>query len=104
MRPRQSRRFAVQLPAVYAVGNDRHGATILNLSAQGCAVTAERLPAAAAYVSLEVVLLNDMPPVAVELAAVRWVADHRCGLEFIRMAPAMSSRLKAFVDLLESTP
>lgn len=103
-RPRQSPRFAVQLPTVLGMGDDRQAATILNVSAHGCAVTAERRPVVGAYVSLEVDLLNGAPPVAVELAAVRWIAGHRCGMEFIRMSPEMSARLQAFVDLMESTP
>lgn len=101
---RQSRRFAVQLPTVFGVGAEKNEGTVLNLSAHGCALTAERLPAALAYISLHMDLATDTEPVAVELAAVRWVSGHRCGLEFIRLAPEMAARLRAFVTLLERTP
>jgi hypothetical protein len=104
IRARQSRRFGVQLPTVCRIDGDRHDATTLNLSVHGCALTAEELPPEDAAVALEIDLLNGAPPVAVELAAVRWAAGHRCGLEFIRMAPEMAARLKAFVELLENTP
>ena len=101
---RQSRRIAVQLPAVYGTGAHRQEGTVLNLSAYGCAMTADRIPAVAGYISVEIDCLDGRIPLAVELAAVRWVSSLRCGLEFIRLSPDMAARLKAFVDLLEGTP
>ena len=44
---RKDRRFAVQLPSVFREGEQMDQATVLNLSLQGCALTAERLPKAA---------------------------------------------------------
>jgi hypothetical protein len=64
----------------------------------------ERIPAVSTYLSLQVDLLNGAAPLDVELAGVRWVSGTRCGLEFIRIAPEMVARLRAFVDLLENTP
>lgn len=101
---RKGRRFAVQLPTVFGEGAEKDEGTVLNLSAQGCAMTAEQLPTAPASLSLHVDLLNGTEPVAVELATVRWVSGYRCGLEFIRMSPEMTARLRAFVALLEQTP
>ena len=101
---RQARRFAVQLPAVHGTSAEEHEGTVLNLSGHGCAMTAKQLPAVADYISVQVDLLDGREPVAVELAAVRWLSDHRCGLEFIRMSPEMTARLKAFIELLERTP
>ncbi len=79
-------------------------ATVLNISLQGCALTAERLPKAQSYLSLQVDMLNGTDPVLIELAAVRWVSGYQCGVEFIRMAPEMATRLRSFVTLLEKTP
>ena len=101
---RKDRRFAVQLPSVFREGEQMDQATVLNLSLQGCALTAERLPKAQSYLSLEVNMLNETEPLLIELAAVRWVSGYRCGLEFIRMAPEMAARLRSFVALLEKTP
>jgi hypothetical protein len=100
--PRQAQRVAVQLPAVYGTG--AHEGTVLNLSGYGCAMTAEQIPAVADYIAVQVDFLDGKIPLVVELAAVRWVASQRCGLEFIRIAPEMAARLKAFVELLEGTP
>jgi hypothetical protein len=101
---RKVQRFAVQLPCT--LGNlDHHvNGTVLNLSVQGCAITAEHVPAVSTYVSLEIDLLNREARAAIELAAVRWVSGNRCGLEFIRVTPDILVRLNAFVLLLEQTP
>lgn len=102
--PRKDRRFAVQLPSVFREGEQTDQATVLNISLQGCALTAERLPKAQSYLSLQVDMLNGTEPVLIELAAVRWVSGYQCGVEFIRMAPEMATRLRSFVALLEKTP
>jgi len=94
-------RFAIQAPIVFGEGAERHEGTLLNLSVRGCAITAERVPAVPAYISLRMDFPNDTEPFDVELAAVRWASTHRCGLEFIRMSPEMNARLSAFVALLE---
>lgn len=101
---RKDRRFAVQLPSVFREGEQTDQATVLNISLQGCALTAERLPKAQSYLSLQVDMLNGTDPVLIELAAVRWVSGYQCGVEFIRMAPEMATRLRSFVALLEKTP
>jgi PilZ domain len=102
--PRKDRRFAVQLPSIFREGEQTDQATVLNISLQGCALTAERLPKAQSYLSLQVDMLNGTEPVLIELAAVRWVSGYQCGVEFIRMAPEMATRLRSFVALLEKTP
>jgi len=64
-------------------------------------MTAEHLPSVSAYVSLDIDLLNGEEPANIELAGVRWVSEHRCGLEFIRVRPDMLLKLRAFALLLE---
>ncbi len=101
---RKERRFAVQLPVVFGEGAAQEQGTVLNLSSQGCAMTAKQLPAAQTSLSLHVDLLTGVEPVAIELATVLWVSDYRCGLKFIRVSPEMIRRLRAFIALLEETP
>lgn len=101
---RKVQRFAVQLPCMLGNLDQQVHGTVLNLSVQGCAITVDHAPTVSSYVSLEIDLLNGEAPAAIELAAVRWVSESRCGLEFIRMTPDILIRLKAFVLLLEQTP
>lgn len=98
---RKVQRFAIQLPCEFWNNEDKSDGTVLNLSAQGCAMTAEYLPSVSTYVSLDIDLLNGEEPANIELAGVRWVFEHRCGLEFIRVRPDMLMKLKAFALLLE---
>lgn len=100
---RKVQRFAVQLPCQLLNDEDKSDGTVLNLSAQGCAVTAEHLPSVSTYVSLDIDLVNGKESVTIELAGVRWVSEHRCGLEFIRVRPDMLMRLRAFALLLDQT-
>ena len=101
---RKVQRFAVQLPCKLCSNGVTSDGTVLNLSAQGCAITTEHLPSVSTYISLDIELLNGEGPASIELAGVRWVSGHRCGLEFIRVRPDMLMKLKAFTLLLEQTP
>ena len=82
---RKIQRFAVQLPCKCWRNDDMNEGTILNLSPQGCAITAEQPPSVSTYVSLDIDLLTDGEAVNIELAGVRWVFERRCGLEFVRI-------------------
>jgi len=101
---RKVQRFAIQLPCKLWNNENKSDGTVLNLSAQGCAITTEHLPSVSTYVSLDIDLLNGEEPTTIELAVVRWVSEHRCGLEFIRVRPDMLMKLRAFALLLEQTP
>ncbi len=101
---RKVRRFAVQLPSTFMYDGNEKSGTVLNLSIQGCAMTAEHVPPLSAYLSLQIDPSDGTAPIAVELAVVRWVAGYRWGVEFIRILPEMMARLRSFASLLEDTP
>jgi hypothetical protein len=101
---RQARRFGVQIPITFRCEETNRNGIVLNLSAHGCAMTTDQLPAMPAYISLVMDLQAGTEPVDVELAGVRWVSDYRCGLEFIRLSGESARRLSEFVALLEQTP
>ncbi|MDH4243009.1 MAG: PilZ domain-containing protein [Nitrospira sp.] len=101
---RKAQRYAVQIPCTFGTSEGKSHGTILNLSAHGCALTAERLPSKGSYLSLDIDLLNGEIPVQIELAGVRWVSEPRCGVEFIRMSSDALRQLSAFVLILDTTP
>ena len=106
MEARKHARFAVQLPVSFngdRISGQGEG-TILNLSADGCAITSATVAATAAYLQLTMQLREREEPVQVDLAAVRWSAAARFGVEFIKVRPEEVERLKRFVKVLESTP
>lgn len=101
---RKVKRFAVQLPCTCGSTDGTLDGTILNLSAHGCALTAECLPSKGSYLSLDIDLLNGETPVRIELAGVRWISGPRCGIEFIRISPDALRQLGAFVLVLDTSP
>lgn len=101
---RKVQRYAVQLPCTLGSTEGMFDGTILNLSAHGCALTAECLPSKGSYLSLDIDLLNGETPVCIELAGVRWISGPRCGIEFIRISPDVLIQLSAFVLVLDQTP
>jgi c-di-GMP-binding flagellar brake protein YcgR len=103
MEGRKHTRFAVQLPVSFMGDQLSHGGTILNLSAEGCAITSETDPGATVYLQLTMQLREREEPIQVDLAAVRWSSATRFGVEFIKIRPEEEERLKKFVKMLEST-
>ena len=101
---RKAQRYAVQIPCTFGTSEGKSHGTILNLSAHGCALTAERLPSKGSYLSLDIDLLNGEVSIQIELAGVRWVSESRCGVEFIRMSSDVLRQLSAFVLVLDTTP
>jgi PilZ domain len=103
MEGRKHTRFAVQLPVSFSGDQLSDRGTILNVSAEGCAITSDRVAATGTYLQLTMQLREREDPVQVDLAAVRWVSTTRFGVEFIKMRPEEGDRLKKFVKALEST-
>ena len=103
MEGRKHTRFAVQLPVSFREDQLSHGGTILNLSAEGCAITSETVSGASVYLQLTMQLREREEPVQVDLAAVRWSYATRFGVEFIKIRPEEGERLKQFVKALEAT-
>jgi hypothetical protein len=103
MEGRKHIRFAVQLPVSFRGDQLSDEGTILNVSAEGCAITSDTVVGTAAYLQLTMQLREREEPVQVDLAAVRWVSATRFGIEFIKIRPEEGERLKKFVKALEST-
>jgi N-acetyl-beta-hexosaminidase len=103
MRGRKHTRFAVQLPVTFKGDRLSDEGTILNVSEEGCAITAETIAGVAVYLQVMMQLRAGEEPVQVDLAAVRWSSATRFGIEFIKIRPGEEARLKQFVQTLEST-
>jgi len=102
MEGRKHTRFAVQLPVSFSGDQLSDGGTILNVSAEGCAITSGRVAGTGTYLQLTMQLREREEPVQVDLAAVRWVSATRFGVEFIKIRQEEEERLRKFVKTLES--
>lgn len=103
MEGRKHTRYAVQLPVSFSGDQISNRGTILNLSAEGCAIMSDTVAGAAVYLQLNMQLREREEPVQIELAAVRWTSAKRFGVEFIKIRSEEGERLKKFVKVLEST-
>lgn len=95
-------RFAVQLPVSFAGDHFTGEGIVFNLSKEGCALGSEISVPKGAYVSLRIHLSDEVLPVEVELAAVRWRSDQKFGVEFIRLKPEAQERLRQAAKTLEA--
>jgi hypothetical protein len=102
MEGRKHTRFAVQLPVLFNGDQLSDGGTILNVSAEGCAIMSDAVTGAGLYLQLAMRLREREEPVQIDLAAVRWVSARRFGVEFIKICPEEGERLKQFVKMLGS--
>src|SRR4029077_18418766 len=103
MEGRKHTRYAVQLPVSFSGSQVSDGGTILNLSAEGCAIMSDTVVGDAGYLQMKMQLREREEPVQIELAAVRWSSAKRFGVEFIKIRSGEGERLKNFVKALEST-
>ncbi len=103
MEGRKHTRFAVQLPVSFSGDSFSEKGTILNVSAEGCAITSNTVPGAGVYLQLTMYLREREEPIQIDLAAVRWVSALRFGVEFIKIRSEERERLKNFVKALEVT-
>jgi hypothetical protein len=103
MEGRKHTRFAVQLPVSFRGDQLSDGGTILNVSAEGCAITSDTVPGAGVYLQLTMHLREREEPIQIDLAAVRWVSTTRFGVEFIKIRPEAGEQLKKFVKAMTST-
>jgi len=101
MIPRKSPRFAVQLPIRFGENGREDSGTILNISQDGCMLTAGRIPDTATYLQLDMQIIEGEPPIRVGLAAVRWSSKHQFGVEYIKLDSDEGGRLRHFMKMLE---
>jgi hypothetical protein len=77
--------------------------TLLDLSIEGCRIAHATHLSVNNYLSLRLTLASDDPPILVDLAAVRWVREKECGIQFLSIQPAQLLRLHKFLALSEKS-
>jgi PilZ domain. len=71
---------------------------IFNVSSWGCGVESITDVIPGIYVGVSLSLPNQLNPVVVELAAVRWSARRRFGVEFLSISQPSRTRLEQFLE------
>ena len=101
---RSSARVTVTYP-VRLSGDSMIGqGTVVNLSAPGCAIETTLPVRPGDYLELHVMAPDQARPLTVGLAKVRWAAEQKAGIEFIRVRRDEQSRLQRLIgQLLEES-
>ena len=90
-------RLGIVCPIMFA-GAPFIGEGILhNLSQNGCRVECDRTVLQGSYMTVRLLLPNDVRSLSVELAAVRWVREQYFGIEFLRLPASEETRLEQFL-------
>ena len=95
---RKARRVELRSILSFSSGEVEGEAMITNLSTSGCRAESDVNLAEGLTVQLMIQLPNQSPPIKVERAAVRWVADNAFGLNFILIFPSERARLQAILE------
>jgi hypothetical protein len=99
---RKSQRFSVKLPCSFMNDQFTGEGTVLDLSMEGCKVSSNR-PVIDVYMEMFIYFPEQIPPLPVELAVIRWSKGPILGLEFIRIADRHQARLRQHLQDLERT-
>lgn len=92
--PRVSLRGSVTFEGEGHVGSGK----IFNVSSWGCAVDSTTDVVPGTYVGVRLSLPDQLPPLEIELAAVRWCTRRRFGVEFLSISQPSRDRLDQVLD------
>jgi hypothetical protein len=92
--PRFEARGSVTFEGEGHVGSGK----IFNVSSWGCGVESITDVIPGIYVGVRLSLPDQLNPVEIELAAVRWSVRRRFGVEFLSISPPSRTRLEQFLE------
>ena len=97
-RIRKARRVELRCTLRFYSGEIEGNATITNISASGCRAESDINMAEGLDVQVILQLPNQVPPMNIERASVRWVSGNAFGLSFILFFPSERARLYTFLE------
>lgn len=82
---RSTDRFPITYPVVFGGAPFVGEGVLTDLSASGCAISSARTVLSGSYVRINVLMPDQSPSLAIDLAKIRWVRGYVFGVEFIRL-------------------
>ena len=70
---------------------------LVDLSVDGCRMEGVLHLSVNTYLSLRLLIAREEPPILVDLAAIRWVRDQECGIQFLSIQQPQLNRLQEFL-------
>ncbi len=101
---RSAVRVAVNYPIRFRGDSVIGYGTVINLSAPGCAIRTSNPVRPGEYLELRMMTPDQARPLMVGLAKVRWAADDKAGIEFIRVRQDEQGRLQRLVGRILHEP
>lgn len=78
-----------------------HQGTVADVTMSGCCLESHVPIPVNTYLELWLQASPTAPRIVVELAAVRWVLDDRCGIEFLGLRPEERTKLQEIIEDIE---
>jgi hypothetical protein len=95
-------RIAVRYQVTFSASVGAGVGYILNLSLEGCSMETSPPIPQRSYVQLRIIPADGDTPILVELAAVRWVHERECGIQFLSIRADQRDRLRMLLHQLQS--
>lgn len=91
---RKHPRFTTRIPATIVGDQGQGRGEIVNLSLEGCALESDLAPGVGSLLLRHLTIPGRTAHLPVDVAAVRWSQDQRCGVQFLWMEPSAQETLK----------
>jgi hypothetical protein len=98
---RKARRVELRCTLGFSSGEFEGDPTITTISTAGCRAESDINLAEGIDVQLVLQLPDQLPPVKVERASVRWVSGRAFGLCFVLFFPSERAHLRTFIDKIK---
>jgi c-di-GMP-binding flagellar brake protein YcgR len=102
MEGERQERKEVHLPVSF-IGDARGGGTVRNLSRDGCKIESEGQILVTQLLVLRISVPQEISPVVIDVAAVRWSKSPIFGVQFMSMKEADQQRLDRYLATLPSS-
>ncbi len=99
MNQREHERYIVEFPARFAGDHEGLG-IVYNLCLGGCKIVTDRPLAIGGMVALSLHVPNQIVPITVRMATVRWMLHYEFGMEFLGMEELQRERLAGYLEHL----
>ena len=100
MEQRKYTRFPINCTVTFTSDVAKGEGRVLNLSLSGGAIESEVAVSRGEYLKLQIKLPDQLTPLEIDLAPIRWVDGKAFGVEFISMQPPAKNTLNRCVDEL----
>ena len=94
---REYERLAMNFPISIVGENIVGSGAVFDISVNGCGFATDVQMSEESIVCLTLQISNELEPVTIEAAVVRYVQHGRTGVEFLRVKPAERERLQMFI-------